>query len=407
METDHLCIGGGAAGLFAAATAAEMGKHCTILEPNERLGKKLRITGKGRCNVTNQCNKATLYENVVGNSKFLYGAFSRCMPSDVIRFFETHGVPLKVERGGRVFPESNDANDIADAMRGVLQRCGVAVVHARAKSLLVTEGKCVGVRTTDGREFFAETTLVATGGVSYPKTGSTGDGYHLARQVGHTIVPPAPSLVPLVTRETWCRDAMGLSLRNVKLRLLHGEKCLYEEIGEMLFTHFGVSGPMVLRASAQMRKGSPKEYTLEINLKPGLTPEQLDARLQRDLSENPKRLMNNLLHALLPSKLIMPLLKLAEISPDLKAGNVNHNMRKRLCDVIQSLRLHVISFRPIEEAIVTRGGVSTREVDAKTMESKLCPGLYFAGEVLDVDGMTGGFNLQIAFSTAYSAALAW
>ncbi len=405
METDHLCIGGGAAGMYAVVTAAEMGKKCLLLEPNEQLGKKLRITGKGRCNLTNDCDRDTLMRNTIGNAKFLYGAYARCTPQDVMTFFESHGVPLKIERGNRVFPESNDANDVANALRQALLKNGVSIVHARARSLILDGDCCIGVKTTDGREFYAKTTLLATGGMSYPKTGSSGDGYHLARQVGHTIVPPAPSLIPLVTRETWCTSAMGLSLRNVRLRLYHGNKCLYEEIGEMLFTHFGVSGPMVLRASSFMREGSPKEYTLSLDLKPGLTPEKLDLRIQRDLAENPKKLMGNLLRSLLPAKLIVPILMLCEISPEMKAGNLSRVGRSRLCEIVKNLVLHIRAFRPIDEAIVTRGGVNVCEVDAKTMASKLCKGLYFAGEILDVDGMTGGYNLQIAFSTGYTAGI--
>lgn len=406
METDHLCIGGGPAGVFAALTAAANGKRCMILEHNKQLGRKLRITGKGRCNLTNNCDRDTLLANIPANGKFLYSALSRCTPQDVMAYFEGLGVPLKTERGNRVFPVSDRAEDIVQALQKAVQRAGIPVVHGDAAHLILEQGRCLGVRTADGREFRAETTLLATGGLSYPKTGSDGTGYRLAEEAGHTIVPPMPSLIPLVTKENWCRDAMGLSLRNVTLRLYRGEKCVFEDLGEMLFTHFGVSGPLVLSASALMRKGSPEDYRLEIDLKPGLTPEQLDKRIQRDLAESPNRDLGNILHALLPAKLILPVLRLCGIAPDTKANTLTKAQRLTLGSCIKAVSLHVRAFRPIEEAIITRGGVSVKEVDARTMASKRCEGLYFAGEILDLDGYTGGFNLQIAFSTAYSAGIA-
>lgn len=406
METDHLCIGGGPAGVFAALTAAANGKRCMILEHNKQLGRKLRITGKGRCNLTNNCDRDTLLANIPANGKFLYSALSRCTPQDVMAYFEGLGVPLKTERGNRVFPVSDRAEDIVQALQKAVQRAGIPVVHGDAAHLILEQGRCLGVRTADGREFRAETTLLATGGLSYPKTGLDGTGYRLAEEAGHTIVPPMPSLIPLVTKENWCRDAMGLSLRNVTLRLYRGEKCVFEDLGEMLFTHFGVSGPLVLSASALMRKGSPEDYRLEIDLKPGLTPEQLDKRIQRDLAESPNRDLGNILHALLPAKLILPVLRLCGIAPDTKANTLTKAQRLTLGSCIKAVSLHVRAFRPIEEAIITRGGVSVKEVDARTMASKRCEGLYFAGEILDLDGYTGGFNLQIAFSTAYSAGIA-
>ncbi len=407
METDHLCIGGGPAGIFAALTAAASGKRCVILEQNEHLGRKLRITGKGRCNLTNNCDRETLLHHIPGNSKFLYSAFSRCMPQDIMAYFEQLGVPLKTERGNRVFPVSDRAEDIVQALKQAVRKTGIPVVHGKATHLYMEHnGCCIGAGTADGIEISAKTTLLATGGMSYPKTGSDGSGYKLAESAGHTIVTPMPSLVPLVTQESWCSDVMGLSLRNVTLRLYHGGKCVFEELGEMLFTHFGVSGPLVLSASAVMRKGKPADYRIEIDLKPGLTPEQLDRRIQRDLSDSPNRDMGNILRTLLPAKLIVPLLQLCRISPDTKANSLTKELRHTLGKVIKALPLHIKAFRPIEEAIITRGGVNIREVNAKTMESKLCPGLFFAGEILDVDGYTGGFNLQIAFATAYSAGLA-
>ena len=406
METDHLCIGGGPAGVFAALTAAANGKRCMILEHNKQLGRKLRITGKGRCNLTNNCDRDTLLANIPANGNFLYSALSRCTPQDVMAYFEGLGVPLKTERGNRVFPVSDRAEDIVQALQKAVQRAGIPVVHGDAAHLILEQGRCLGVRTADGREFRAGTTLLATGGLSYPKTGSDGTGYRLAEEAGHTIVPPMPSLIPFVTKENWCRDAMGLSLRNVTLRLYRGEKCVFEDLGEMLFTHFGVSGPLVLSASALMRKGSPEDYRLEIDLKPGLTPEQLDKRIQRDLAESPNRDLGNILHALLPAKLILPVLRLCGIAPDTKATTLTKAQRLTLGGCIKAVSLHVRAFRPIEEAIITRGGVSVKEVDARTMASKRCEGLYFAGEILDLDGYTGGFNLQIAFSTAYSAGIA-
>ena len=406
METDHLCIGGGPAGVFAALTAAANGKRCMILAHNKQLGRKLRITGKGRCNLTNNCDRDTLLANIPANGKFLYSALSRYTPQDVMAYFEGLGVPLKTERGNRVFPVSDRAEDIVQALQKAVQRAGIPVVHGNAAHLILEQGRCLGVRTADGREFRAGTTLLATGGLSYPKTGSDGTGYRLAEEAGHTIVPPMPSLIPLVTKENWCRDAMGLSLRNVTLRLYRGEKCVFEDLGEMLFTHFGVSGPLVLSASALMRKGSPEDYRLEIDLKPGLTPEQLDKRIQRDLAESPNRDLGNILHALLPAKLILPVLRLCGIAPDTKANTLTKAQRLTLGSCIKAVSLHVRAFRPIEEAIITRGGVSVKEVDARTMASKRCEGLYFAGEILDLDGYTGGFNLQIAFSTAYSAGIA-
>lgn len=406
METDHLCIGGGPAGIFAALTAAEKGGRCIILEHNKQLGRKLRITGKGRCNLTNNCDRDTLLANIPANGKFLYSALSRCTPQDVMAYFEGLGVPLKTERGNRVFPVSDRAEDIVQALQKAVRMAGIPVIHGDAAQLLLENGSCIGVRTADGREFRAGTTLLATGGLSYPKTGSDGSGYSLAEAAGHTIVPPMPSLIPLVTKEAWCRDAMGLSLRNVTLRLYRGDKCVFEELGEMLFTHFGVSGPLVLSASALMRKGSPEDYRLEIDLKPGLTPEQLDKRIQRDLAESQNRDMGNILRALLPAKLILPILQLSRIAPDTKANALTKVQRLALRDCIKAVSLHVKAFRPIEEAIITRGGVSVKEVDAKTMASKRCEGLYFAGEILDLDGYTGGFNLQIAFSTAHSAGTA-
>lgn len=403
---DIIVIGGGAAGMFSAATAAFAGSRVLLLEKTDRFGWKLSITGKGRCNVTNHCPWEDVLKNVPTNPRFLYSVMDRFPPEKTMEVFEAMGVPLKTERGNRVFPVSDRAEDIVQALQKAVRLAGIPVVHGDAAELLLENGRCTGVRTADGREYRAGTTLLATGGMSYPKTGSDGSGYRLAETAGHTIVPPMPSLIPLVTQETWCQEAMGLSLRNVILRLYRGNKCIFEELGEMLFTHFGVSGPLVLSASALMRKGSPQDYRLEIDLKSGLTPEQLDKRIQRDLADSPNRDLGNILHALLPAKLILPVLRLAGISPDTKANALTKAQRLHLGSCIKAVSLHVRAFRPIEEAIVTRGGVSVKEVDARTMASRCCEGLYFAGEILDLDGYTGGFNLQIAFATAYSAGLA-
>lgn len=403
MEADIFCIGGGPAGITAALTAAQYGVRCVLLEPNTQLGRKLRITGKGRCNLTNNCDLDTLMAHIPEHGKFLYSAFSRCMPQDVMAYFERIGVPLKTERGNRVFPVSDRADDVADALTAQVRKAGIPVVHKQASHLILEDGVCKGLLTRDGMRYDAQCVLIATGGMSYPKTGSTGDGYRLARQAGHTVTDLKPSLVPLVTRETWCREAMGLSLRNVTLRLYHGDTCVYEELGEMLFTHFGVSGPLVLTASAHMREDAPASYRLEIDLKPGLTPEKLDARMVRDFTQSPNRDLGNILRQLLPAKLIVPILRLANIAPDTKAHDLTRQQRQTLGQIIKALPLHIQSFRPIDEAIITRGGVRTAEVSAKTMASKRCPGLYFAGEILDVDGETGGYNLQIAFATGVAA----
>ena len=320
-----------------------------------------------------------------------------------MRFFEEAGVPLKTERGARVFPQSDQAADIRAALMREMKKAGVELIEAKAEKLLIEDGRAVGV-LADGKEYRAEAVLLACGGASYPVTGSDGSGYDLARQAGHTIVPPTASLIPMLTEEKEPRDMMGLSLKNVTLNVYENGKEIYSELGEMLFTHFGVSGPLVLSASAHIRSLGKKKYTLSIDLKPGLTPEQLDKRLLRDFSENLNRDIINSLGALLPRKLIPVILRKAGIPFEKKVRDITREERAALLTLLKGFPLTVSGFRPVEEAIVTRGGVSVKEIDPKTMESKLCPGLYFAGEILDVDGYTGGFNLQIAFSTAYVAA---
>ena len=388
-----LVLGAGPAGLIAAATAAQAGAQVTLCERNEKPAMKLRITGKGRCNVTNNTSSLDeLIANVPVNGRFLYGAFSRFMPSDTIKLFESLGVKLKTERGNRVFPCSDNAHDVADALVNYAKSSGVRFIQKRITSLDECE---------------ADAVIVATGGVSYPKTGSTGDGYELAKQAGHTITPPKPSLVPLECHEGFCAQLMGLSLRNTALELWDEQlqRVLYKDFGELLFTHFGVSGPMALSASSHMRKMSTERYRLRLNLKPALSAEQLDRRLLRDFSENPNKNFINALNELLPKSLVPVIVRLSGIPPGLKVNQVTKEQRQALIALLGRFELTVTGFRPIEEAIITSGGVCVDEVHPGTMQSKLRPGLYFAGEVLDADAYTGGFNLQIAFSTGYLAGL--
>lgn len=403
MSHKILIVGAGAAGLLAAGTASGLGKDVILLERNERPARKVLITGKGRCNVTNNCKELNeLISNVPVNGRFLYSAFSNFMPSDTIDLIEDMGVPLKCERGNRVFPASDKAVDIVDAITHYGTDDGAEIINGRAKELIIENGVLKGVRTYDGEEIFADSVIVATGGMSYPLTGSTGDGYDLARQAGHTIIEPKPSLVPLTAHEGFCSELMGLSLRNVALKIVDtkkNNKTVYEDFGEMLFTHFGVSGPMILSASSHLREMEKGRYNILIDLKPALTIEQLDARILRDFSENTNKDYINALGALLPRKLIPVVVKLSGIKANTKVNQITKEDRRRLVELLKSFKITVKGFRPIEEAIVTSGGVKVSEIDPKTMESKLLPNLYFAGEVIDVDAYTGGFNLQIAFST--------
>jgi len=408
MKTSLLVIGGGAAGLMAAGFAAASGVETVVLERNDRPARKVMITGKGRCNVTNNC--ATLDElipNVPRNGRFLYGAFSRFMPADVIDFFESRGVELKTERGNRVFPVSDNAVDIVDALTSFARR-RAQIIKGRAVELLVEENKIKGVKTDDGEVIYADKVIVATGGLSYPGTGSTGDGYELARQAGHKITDLVPSLVPLEIHEGFCSELMGLSLRNVSIKVLDTEKNnkeIYSDFGEMLFTHFGVSGPLILSASAHMRNMKSGKYKISIDLKPALTVEQLDARILRDFSENTNRNFINALNSLLPKKLVPVIVKLSRIGLATKVNQVTREQRRALAELLKNLTVTVTDFRPIAEAIITSGGVDVSQINPKTMESKLVEGLYFAGEVIDADAYTGGFNLQIAFSTGRLAGL--
>lgn len=401
--TDTIIVGGGAAGCMAAIQAARLGKTVTLFERNDRLGKKLRITGKGRCNLTNDSPMQEHMENIPVNARFLYSAFSAFDAYDTKDFFESLGVPLKTERGNRVFPVSDRAEDIVSALSREIGRLGVDVIHKRVTALIIEDGACAGVRA-GGKEYRSGSVLIACGGKSYPTTGSDGDGYTFAESAGHTVTPLKPSLVPLTSPDRFCAELMGLSLRNVTLTLYDGSKEIYSELGEMLFTHFGLSGPLVLSASSHIREMEPDRYSVRIDLKPGLTPEQLDARLQRDFAENLNRDFRNGIRALLPAKLIPVIIKLSGIPEDQKVNSITREQRHSFGELIKSFPVRISGFRPIDEAIITSGGVSVREIDPRTMESKLLPGLFFAGEVIDVDAYTGGFNLQIAFSTAYAAA---
>lgn len=402
-----IVIGGGAAGLMAAGTAAKNGCAVTLLEKNEKLAKKVRITGKGRCNVTNNCTDTQeLIAQVPVGGRFLYSAFSAFTPQDTMTFFESMGVPLKTERGRRVFPESDSAQDIAEALVKYALKNGVQIVTGEATSLDIQDGSVIGVCLKDGRRISCDGCIVATGGLSYPLTGSTGDGYRFAQTAGHTVIEPKPSLVPLVAHEGFCSDLMGLSLRNVTLKVIDSEKknkVIFSELGELLFTHFGVSGPLVLSASSHMRQMKKGRYILSVDLKPALTPEQLDKRIQRDFSENLNRNFINALNSLLPKKLVPVVVKLSGISASTKVNQITKEQRQRFVALLKDFRMTVKDFRPIDEAIVTSGGVKVSEIDPKTMQSKIVKGLYFAGEVVDVDAYTGGYNLQIAFSTGFLA----
>lgn len=404
MQSDIIIVGAGAAGSFAALVAAQMGKTVTVFEKNDFIGRKLRITGKGRCNLTNNCSTQELLNNVPVNSRFLYSAFSAFNSQDVMDFFENLGVSLKTERGNRVFPVSDNAAEIVDALANALRQYGVKIIHKRVTSLIIQSGVCIGVRAGD-TENSSNSVLIACGGKSYPVTGSTGDGYMLAESAGHSITPTYPSLVPLVSVEKYCSELMGLSLRNVVVKLFDHDKLIYSELGEMLFTHFGVSGPLILSASSHMREMEKGRYKLLIDLKPALDEKKLDERIQRDFAENQNRDFVNAIRKLLPAKLIPVAVRLSGIPENLKINAVTKEQRRKFAALLKAFPITVADFRPIDEAIVTSGGVCVKEINPKTMESKLVKGLFFAGEVIDVDAYTGGFNLQIAFSTAHSAAL--
>lgn len=403
MNKKVVVIGGGAAGMMAAISAAENGAAVTLLEPNERLGKKLNITGKGRCNVTNDTDIEGLMAHIPRNGKFLYSALSRFGARDTMSFFEELGVPLKVERGNRVFPVSDCAFDISGALKRRLQKLHVNLVRERALSVEAEDG-CVRAVRGEKNSYAADAAILATGGVSYPGTGSTGDGYRMAAAWGHTIIEPRGSLVPLVSPDACCAQMQGLALKNVELTVFNRKnKAVFREFGEMLFTHFGVSGPLVLSASAHLRNWEKDSYRLSIDLKPALDEQKLEARILRDVAENPNRGLDKIIGGLVHRSMVSVVLDKLDLSAGQKANALTKEQRRALIALLKHFPVAVSGTRPVEEAIVTTGGVKVGEVQPATMESKLLHGLYFAGEVLDVDAYTGGFNLQIAWATGRQA----
>ena len=405
-----IVVGGGAAGMFAAIAAAKNGHQVTLYEKNEKLGKKIFITGKGRCNITNAADMEELFDAVVTNSKFLYSSFYGYTNQNVIDFFEDAGVPVKIERGNRVFPISDHSSDVIRALEREMKKVGVKVcLNTEVKSVEAEKGKFNKVVLKDTTTQTADACIVATGGLSYRSTGSTGDGFRFAENVGHKVTQCFPSLVPMETKEPWICELQGLSLRNVEAKILDGKKELYKDFGEMLFTHFGVSGPLIISASSYVGKkfmdknGQKKELTLEIDLKPVLTEEQLDQRVLRDFEENHNRQFKNAITKLFPTKLIPVMLELGGNDPEKKVNSIEKEERKQFVHLIKHFRMTLTGLRDYPEAIITKGGVNVKEIDPGTMESKLVKGLYFAGEVLDLDALTGGFNLQIAWSTGYAA----
>lgn len=400
-----IIIGGGAAGAMAGVTAAEHGARVLLLEKNEKLGKKLYITGKGRCNLTNACDLEDLRKKIVTNPRFLYSALYSFTNEDTIRFFEESGMPVKIERGDRVFPVSDKSSDVIHALTKRLKKAGVTVrFHAEVNRICTKEGRVTGVQLRTGEMISCDACVVATGGLSYASTGSTGDGYTFAKLCGHTVTECYPSLVGLKITESFVKELEGLSLKNVRLRAMQGKKELYNDMGELLFTANGVSGPLVLSASAVMAdRLSAGEIVLSLDLKPALSKEELDARILRDFDEAKNRQFGNVLDKLLPQRLIRVIISMCGIPAEKQVNAITKQERGRLTDVLKGMELHVKGTGGFNEAVITRGGVSVREVNPSTMESKLTEGLFFAGEVLDVDALTGGYNLQIAWSTGYLA----
>lgn len=397
--------------MMAAYAAAESGHAVTLLEQNEKLGKKLFITGKGRCNLTNASDMEQLFANVVSNRKFLYSAFYSYDNEQVISFFESHGMPTKTERGNRVFPVSDHSSDVIAALSAALREQHVEVfLHTKVKRLLLEkrdeEKRVTGVELADHTKMHADAVIVATGGISYPSTGATGDGYRMAEESGHKMVSPTPALVPIETKEPWVRDLQGLSLRNVRMSVSRGKKKLYEDFGEMLFTHFGVSGPLVLSASGCIpAKAFDQELSMTIDLKPALDVEQLDHRILREFDEMKNKQFKNSLGHLLPAKMIPVMIALSGIDPDTKVNEISREQRQNLLHLFKNMPLTITGLRDFKEAIITKGGVSVKDINPSTMESKLVQGLYFCGEVLDLDALTGGYNLQIAWSTGHLAGI--
>lgn len=403
LSADAVVIGGGAAGMMCSAVAAERGLDVILLEPNKILGRKLRITGKGRCNVTNNCDIREFLNNIPGDGRFLYSALNRLSPRDTMELFESLGLHLKTERGNRVFPVSDNANDVAGTLQRYMNRAGVRVIHSSAKHIITEADTVTGVETCDS-VIECRAAVICTGGLSYPLTGSRGAGYKMAQELGHTVTPTRPSLVPLESDDDYCAEMQGFSLKNVTLSAYEDDKLIYKELGEMLFTHFGVSGPLVLSASSHMRRFGEAKYELRIDLKPGLDEKKLDARLLRDFEKYANRDFANSLGDLAGKAMIPVLVRLSGIPAETKVNSITREQRHELLRLLKSFPVSVSGPRPIDEAIVTSGGVSTKEINPRTMQSKLVGGLYFAGEVMDLDAYTGGFNLQIAWSTAYVAA---
>ena len=402
MNYDITIIGGGPAGMFAAITAAQRGKNVLLLERNDRLGKKLLITGKGRCNVTNDCDSTEILQNIPRNGRFLYSAMTEFPPKRIMEFFERAGCELKTERGNRVFPVTDKSQSVLEALQKEMRRLNVTVRTARVKKILTGDFGVCGVETDRGM-FETGSVILATGGVSYPTTGSTGDGYTMAKALGHTIIEPQGSLVPLETAGNDCPDMQGLALRNVAVKLVNAKnKVLYKDFGELLFTHFGISGPTVLSASCHLKGEGCR---LIIDLKPALEEGKLNDRILRDLEMYQNRAMENALTDLLPRSMIPVVLRRLEIDPQMQANSLTKQKRRALVELLKAFTVEITGKRPVAEAIITSGGVKTSEIDPKTMESKLVPGLYFAGEIIDCDAYTGGFNLQIAWATAYAAGM--
>lgn len=400
-----IIIGGGAAGMFAALGAVDAGHQVTILEQNEKLGKKIYITGKGRCNLTNACETSEIFENIPRNAKFLYSAIYGYDNFRVIDFFEEHGMPTKTERGNRVFPVSDHSSDVIATLQRTLKNKGVTVrLHTKAEHLEIEEGKVRGVKTSNGTTYPADAVIIATGGYSYQTTGSTGDGYRFAKKSGHTIAPLSPSLVPMTVKEDYCMQMQGLSLKNVEVKIKDGKKVLFEEFGEMLFTHFGVSGPVLLSASSFCARAIRKRpLRLAIDLKPALSWEQLDERILRDFSDSRNKQFKNALNHLYPAKLIPVIIDRSGVDPDKKVNEVTREERRSLAEATKALEFTLTGLRGYKEAIITQGGISVKDINPSTMESRKVRGLYFAGEILDLDAVTGGFNLQIAWSTGWAA----
>jgi len=408
MNTNKvIVIGGGPAGMMAAGIAAQKGNEVILLEKNERLGKKLLISGKGRCNLTNDTDVEGLIENTPGNGNFLYSAFYTFSNQDLISFFNELGVDTKVERGGRVFPTSDSAKDVMHALQTFLTKSNVKVMtEITVKNILIKDGKVTGVERMNGSIMEANSVVLAVGGKSYPLTGSTGDGYEMARRLGHTVTPLKPSLIPLITKESWIKDLQGLSLKNIAVTFkTNNGKEIYNDFGEMIFTHFGVSGPVILSASRHLLPYDFTDIKLSIDLKPGLTEEKLDERVQRDFDKYSRKQFKNALDDLLPQKLIPVIIRLTKIDPEKQVHQVTKEERKKLVSLLKGLETSIIGARPIKEAIVTAGGIKTNEINPSTMESKKVSGLFFAGEIIDVDAYTGGFNLTIAFSTGHLAGM--